>query len=283
MVLLGEMRQWVRMRFTFTRPYFGTASSRSKTLAVSRYSGGSSSSPWICARPALRSRFRRRPPGPDLVCSLERVHALGQRALGARPADCVFAGEWGAAGMGGDSTRCSAGVEAENAKNARIHLDLDLSFRSGCGSLSVLPWFAGVFVSNRVVPAEAPRKFPHLPRMSRMPDVPHTGSGPSSTAGWPESRGRRQPRRARPRSGAPRPGRGSSRCRRRPPRRPAARKSARVAPARDPSHADHGDLDPARHRARPARARSPGSPGPTAPRCRRRARARRCPGGAPCP
>ena len=36
MVLLGEMRQCVRMRFTLTRPYFGTASNRSKTLAVSR-------------------------------------------------------------------------------------------------------------------------------------------------------------------------------------------------------------------------------------------------------
>jgi hypothetical protein len=35
-VLLGEIRQCVRMRLTFTRPYFGTASSRSKTLAVSR-------------------------------------------------------------------------------------------------------------------------------------------------------------------------------------------------------------------------------------------------------
>ena len=57
MVLLGEMRQCVRMRFTFTRPYFGTARSRSKTLAVSTYSGGSSSRPWIWARPALRSRF----------------------------------------------------------------------------------------------------------------------------------------------------------------------------------------------------------------------------------
>ncbi len=35
-VLLGEIRQCVRIRFTFTRPYFGTARSRSKTLAVSR-------------------------------------------------------------------------------------------------------------------------------------------------------------------------------------------------------------------------------------------------------
>src|SRR5215217_2892654 len=57
MVLLGEMRQGVRIRFTFTRPYFGTARSRSKTFAVSTYSGGSRSSPWMWARPALRSLF----------------------------------------------------------------------------------------------------------------------------------------------------------------------------------------------------------------------------------
>ena len=66
-VLLGEMRHCVRIRLTFTRPYFGTASSRSKTFAVAMYSGGSSSSPWILARPALRSRFSLRPPRPDLV------------------------------------------------------------------------------------------------------------------------------------------------------------------------------------------------------------------------
>ena len=36
MVLLGEMRQCVRILFTFTRPYFGTARSRSKTFAVRR-------------------------------------------------------------------------------------------------------------------------------------------------------------------------------------------------------------------------------------------------------
>src|SRR6202011_1436166 len=34
-VLLGEMRQFVRILLTLTRPYLGTASSMSKTLAVS--------------------------------------------------------------------------------------------------------------------------------------------------------------------------------------------------------------------------------------------------------
>ncbi len=43
------------MRFVFTRPYLGTASSMSKTFAVSTYSGGSSSSAWMLALPAFRS------------------------------------------------------------------------------------------------------------------------------------------------------------------------------------------------------------------------------------
>lgn len=46
-VLLGEIRQVERILLTFTRPYFGTASRRSKALAVSTYSGGSSNSSWI--------------------------------------------------------------------------------------------------------------------------------------------------------------------------------------------------------------------------------------------
>ena len=53
----GEIRHWLRIRFVFTRPYFGTASSMSKTLAVSTYSGGSSSSAWMLALPAFRSFF----------------------------------------------------------------------------------------------------------------------------------------------------------------------------------------------------------------------------------
>jgi hypothetical protein len=41
MVLLGEIRHCWRTLFAFTRPYFGTARSMSKTFAVSTYSGGS--------------------------------------------------------------------------------------------------------------------------------------------------------------------------------------------------------------------------------------------------
>ena len=38
----GEIRHWFRIRLALTRPYLGTARSMSKTLAVNRYSGGSS-------------------------------------------------------------------------------------------------------------------------------------------------------------------------------------------------------------------------------------------------
>src|SRR3981081_2596839 len=57
MVCVGAIRQGERILLTFTRPYFGTASSMSKTFAVSTYSGGSSSSEWIERRPDLRSRL----------------------------------------------------------------------------------------------------------------------------------------------------------------------------------------------------------------------------------
>src|ERR1700694_5836624 len=57
MVLLGAIRQWARILFTFTRPYLGTASSMSNTLAVSTNSGGLSRSEWIDSRPDFRSRL----------------------------------------------------------------------------------------------------------------------------------------------------------------------------------------------------------------------------------
>ena len=95
MVLLGEMRQCVRIRFTFTRPYFGTASSRSKTLAVSRYSGGSSSSPWICSAARLEVPLQPCAPGPDLVRPLESVHPLGERALGSEARRVSLGGRLG--------------------------------------------------------------------------------------------------------------------------------------------------------------------------------------------
>src|SRR6201999_4161610 len=56
-VLEGEIRHSCRTLLTFTRPYLGTASSMSKTFAVSTNSGGSSRRSWIFARPPLRSRL----------------------------------------------------------------------------------------------------------------------------------------------------------------------------------------------------------------------------------
>jgi hypothetical protein len=56
-VLLGETRQLLRILVAFTRPTLGRASIMSKTLAVSRYSGGSSSRALMDSLPALRSRL----------------------------------------------------------------------------------------------------------------------------------------------------------------------------------------------------------------------------------
>src|SRR3954465_9226403 len=124
-VLLGEILHCERIRLTFTRPYLGTASSRSKTFAVSRYSGGSSSSPWIWVRPDLSSRLRR---ALWVRISLARLSAsirCASERSGARPADCPLGGDWGAAGMGGDHTYEGRNVKPKSAKNSRIHLDLE--------------------------------------------------------------------------------------------------------------------------------------------------------------
>src|SRR2546421_9617283 len=128
MVLLGEIRHCVRMRFTFTRPYFGTASRRSKTLAVCRYSGGSRSRPWIWVRPALRSRLRL---ARRVRISLARLRAsirwVRERS-GAAPA-CILAGEEAAGDMRRDITHGEHVEKAWAPVFSRIWLDLDLSFR----------------------------------------------------------------------------------------------------------------------------------------------------------
>src|SRR3954447_4902617 len=104
MVLLGEIRHCVRMRLTFRRPSFGPARSGSKPFAVGRYSGGSRSSPWICVRPALRSRLRR---GRLVRISLARLRAfvlwVSERS-GATP-EGAFGGDCAVGDMGGDVTQ----------------------------------------------------------------------------------------------------------------------------------------------------------------------------------
>jgi hypothetical protein len=56
-VLLGEIRQLCRLLVAFTLPTLRSASSMSKTFAVSSHGGGSSSSAAIDTLPALRSRL----------------------------------------------------------------------------------------------------------------------------------------------------------------------------------------------------------------------------------
>src|SRR5688572_3653695 len=124
-VLLGEIRHCVRIRLAFTRPYLGTASSRSNTLAVRRYSGGSSRSAWIWALPAFRSRFSR---ARSVRISLARLSAsirwVNDRS-GAAP-EVVLEGVSAAGeGIGGGHT--THGQRAVNAFQPlfwRIRLDL---------------------------------------------------------------------------------------------------------------------------------------------------------------
>ena len=102
----GEMRQSCKTLFTFTRPYFGTASSRSKTLAEWTYSGGSSSRSWMLDLPGLQIALERRALRADLVRALERLHALDEGTLwGSRGG---LAGVFVAGGMGGESTALGA-------------------------------------------------------------------------------------------------------------------------------------------------------------------------------
>ena len=123
-VLLGEMRHCCRILLAFTRPYFGTASSMSKTFAVSTYSGGSSSSVWIDTRPALRSRLSWARRVRICVRALERVHALD--AGSARGPPCASAAESVAGGIG---RRVYIIAPAQQGSRSRIRLHLDLRSR----------------------------------------------------------------------------------------------------------------------------------------------------------
>src|SRR3954447_17450967 len=142
------MRHCVRMRFTFTRPYLGTARRRSKTLAVCRYSGGSRSSPWIWVRPAFRSRFSR---ARRVRMSFARLSAsmrcVSERS-GAWPAELVLAGVSWAAGMGGDHTHAPHADNAAAGEIGLILLDLYLSFRVVRVGRVFFGSFAGLFLKR---------------------------------------------------------------------------------------------------------------------------------------
>src|ERR1039458_7860043 len=79
-VVLGETRQLCRILVAFTAPCLGRASSMSKTFAVSRNGGGSSSSAPIDTLPALRSR---------LSCARSARTSFVLRSASMRP--CVHA------------------------------------------------------------------------------------------------------------------------------------------------------------------------------------------------
>src|SRR5271154_1896336 len=117
------MRQWARILLTFTRPYLGTARSMSKTLAVSTYSGGSSSSEWIERRPAFRSRLScARCTRIWFALASASILWLSDRSgvvemlVGVVPV---------AVTMGGESTHQRPAIKPK----PRIHLDLNLRSR----------------------------------------------------------------------------------------------------------------------------------------------------------
>src|SRR5689334_10656254 len=138
MVLDGEIRQTCRTLFTFTRPYFGTASSMSKTFAVSMYSGGSSSSTWMLARPAFRSRLR----AARLVRISFARWSASMRWTRERSGAAVvgLAGVFVAGGMGGESTALRA---TDKGWSPNI-LGRELEVHLHGGGLTRSPVFAGL-------------------------------------------------------------------------------------------------------------------------------------------
>src|SRR4051795_7961106 len=142
-VLLGEMRHWTSTLLTFTRPYFGTARSMSKTLAVSMYAGGSRRRSWIFTRPPLRSR---------LSCARRvRISFARWRASirwtrersGAATVGLV--GVFVAGGMGGESTS-HIRERKPTGRNPTAPL---VEVQDSLGHLTVIGRFAGLFCPSR--------------------------------------------------------------------------------------------------------------------------------------
>src|SRR3954447_22652999 len=126
MVLLGEMRQTLRIFPTFTRPYFGTARSMSKTFAVSTYAGGWSSSCWIDTRPPFRSRLswarRVRMSLARCRASIRCVRLRSGAADGLAMAVSV-----GVGGMGGEYTERVPTRKPKSRNSARPRPEVDAS------------------------------------------------------------------------------------------------------------------------------------------------------------
>src|SRR3954470_13579151 len=141
MVFDGEMRHWTRTLLAFTRPYFGTASSMSKTLAVSRYAGGCSSSWWIETLPAFRSRFScARAVLILLARSSASIRWFKERSGAAEGLGGVFV----AGGTAGEDTgsRGRGKPNRSNSPDARPELDASSVWSS------VFSPFAGLFEAS---------------------------------------------------------------------------------------------------------------------------------------
>src|SRR3712207_4201292 len=137
-VLLGEMRHCTSTLFAFTRPYLGTASSMSTTLAVSTNGGGSSSRSWMLLRPALRSRLSC---ARFVRISFARCSASirwTRERSGAATAGLV--GVFVAGGMGGESTSVRRPDKANDANSHKPPVEVE----AYGDRLTVTQRFAGV-------------------------------------------------------------------------------------------------------------------------------------------
>src|SRR5262245_19008186 len=142
MVLEGEMRHTCKTLLTFTRPYLGTASSMSKTLAVSMYSGGSSSSTWMLDQPAFRSRLSA---ARFVLISFARWRASMRWTRERSGAAVVgLAGVFVAGGMGGESTALAA---SDKGRITNIGLG-ELEVHISTGVLTRSRWFAGLLLDT---------------------------------------------------------------------------------------------------------------------------------------
>ena len=179
----GEIRQSCRTLLTFTRPYFGTARSMSKTFAVSTNSGGSSSSEWMLARPALRSRFS----AARLVLISFARWSASMRWTRERSGAAVvgLAGVFVAGGMGGESTALRAADKTPTANSSAPEVEVHRYGGDLTPNLTVCRRFLDTFIGTSSVQAGSPGALdarahrpagPGRTRSRRRPDLrPHAG------------------------------------------------------------------------------------------------------------
>ena len=242
---------------TFTRPYLGTASSMSKTFAVSTYSGGSSSRSWMLTRPALQVALQLRPLRPNRVRPLRAPPSAGQRRS-ERPRRAWTASWWLAAWAA--SLHRSPGGQARRRRiRHEPPVEVEPAWRSLDGKSATLQDFFNRFVLCAHGPCGAATR-----RVAAS-----MGSAASSSA----TRARRADR-------------GTTRCRHRPDRRPPRAGRERHAPTpRRPcrrSGARRARAPRAPARAPPRGRRAPTGPPVPPPSHGRPGRAGRSPSRAAC-